>query len=95
MIKHYNIPIFLPELACPYRCVYCNQFHITGNSDVVRPEDVKKIMNNKERVLLVLGKPTCGYCTLLLEVFDTILKEYQVSFCISFLAVATHFVWGL
>ena len=46
MIKHYNIPIFLPELACPYRCVYCNQFHITGNSDVVKPEDVKHIIES-------------------------------------------------
>ena len=46
MIKYYNIPIFLPELACPYRCVYCNQFHITGNSDVVKPEDVKNIIDS-------------------------------------------------
>ena len=46
MIKHYNIPIFLPELACPYRCVYCNQFHITGNSDVVKPEDVINIIDS-------------------------------------------------
>ena len=46
MIKHYNIPIFMPELACPYRCVYCNQFHITGNSDIVKPEDVKNIIDN-------------------------------------------------
>ena len=46
MIKYYNIPIFLPELACPYRCVYCNQFHITGNSDIVKPEDVKNIIDS-------------------------------------------------
>ena len=46
MIKHYNIPIFMPELACPYRCVYCNQFHITGNSNIVKPEDVKNIIDN-------------------------------------------------
>ena len=46
MIKHYNIPIFLPELACPYRCVYCNQFHITGNNDIVKPEDVKHIIDS-------------------------------------------------
>ena len=46
MMKHYNIPIFLPELACPYRCVYCNQFHITGNSDIVKPEDVKNIIDS-------------------------------------------------
>ena len=46
MIKHYNIPIFLPELACPYRCVYCNQFSITGLNDIVKTEDVKTIIDN-------------------------------------------------
>ena len=45
-MKHYNIPIFLPELACPYRCVYCNQFSITGNNDIVKPEDVKNIIDS-------------------------------------------------
>ena len=45
-MKHYNIPIFLPELACPYRCVYCNQFSITGNDDIVKPEDVKNIIDS-------------------------------------------------
>ena len=46
MIKHYNIPIFLPELACPYRCVYCNQFSITGLNNFVKPEDVKNIIDS-------------------------------------------------
>lgn len=46
MIKHYNIPVFLPELACPYRCVYCNQFSITGKNDFVKPDDVKRIIDN-------------------------------------------------
>ena len=46
MIKHYNIPIFLPELACPYRCVYCNQFSITGLNNFVKPEDVKHIIDS-------------------------------------------------
>ena len=46
MIKHYNIPIFLPELACPYRCVYCNQFSITGLNDIVKAEDVKTIIDS-------------------------------------------------
>ena len=46
MTKHYNIPIFLPELACPYRCVYCNQFSITGLNDIVKAEDVKHIIDN-------------------------------------------------
>ena len=46
MTKHYNIPIFLPELACPYRCVYCNQFSITGLNDIVKAEDVKHIIDS-------------------------------------------------
>ena len=46
MIRHYNIPIFLPELACPYRCVYCNQFSITGLNNFVKPEDVKNIIDS-------------------------------------------------
>lgn len=32
-MKHYNIPIFMPEMACPFRCVYCNQYSITGLGD--------------------------------------------------------------
>lgn len=43
-MKHYNIPIFLPELACPYRCVYCNQFSITGEQHLPDIQDVKNII---------------------------------------------------
>lgn len=44
-MKHYNIPIFLPELACPFRCVYCNQFSITGRQQLLEIEDVKMIID--------------------------------------------------
>ena len=33
-LKHSNIPIFLPELACPHRCVFCNQSHISGQKTI-------------------------------------------------------------
>ncbi|MFA6200784.1 MAG: radical SAM protein [Bacteroidales bacterium] len=29
-MRHYNIPIFIPELACPNQCIYCNQRYISG-----------------------------------------------------------------
>ena len=29
-MRHYNIPIFIPELACPHQCVFCNQQKISG-----------------------------------------------------------------
>lgn len=33
------VPVFLPQAGCPHRCVFCNQFAITGaGSDLLRPE---------------------------------------------------------
>lgn len=43
-MKHYNIPIFIPELACPNRCIYCNQRHISGQLQAVKPEEIKQII---------------------------------------------------
>lgn len=43
-MKHYNIPIFIPELACPNRCIYCNQRHISGQLEAVPTEKVVKII---------------------------------------------------
>ncbi len=38
---HYrNIPIFLPELACPHRCVYCDQSAISGKKGIPDEETV-------------------------------------------------------
>lgn len=34
MIKHYTIPIFTPELACPFQCVFCNQEKISGHQSI-------------------------------------------------------------
>ena len=44
-MKHYNIPIFLPELACPFRCVYCNQFSITGKQQLPDIHEVKNTID--------------------------------------------------
>ena len=43
-IKHYNIPIFIPEMACPYRCIYCNQQKITGFNALPDENDIKNIV---------------------------------------------------
>ena len=36
-LRHYTIPIFVPELACPNRCVFCNQQKISGT--LCQPSD--------------------------------------------------------
>lgn len=39
-----NIPIFLPELACNHKCVFCNQQHISGVYSIPTYADVQRII---------------------------------------------------
>jgi len=43
--RHANIPIFLPELACPHRCVFCNQSRISGRQTIPSASDVAGIVD--------------------------------------------------
>lgn len=40
MSKNYNIPIFIPEAACPSKCIYCDQKVITGKKKLPTKEDI-------------------------------------------------------
>ena len=59
--KHYTIPIFIPELACPFRCIYCDQHKITGQSTLPEAGEVKEIIEKylatfpKRRKIIELG----------------------------------------
>lgn len=41
-MRYYNIPIFVPHKGCPHDCVFCNQKRITGSSDDVNGDYVKR-----------------------------------------------------
>lgn len=42
--RHYNIPVFIPELACPFQCIYCNQQKISGRLKIPAPDEIDKII---------------------------------------------------
>ena len=49
--KHYNIPIFIPEAACPHRCVFCNQQNITERQ---KQPSVADVVDTVERYLTTI-----------------------------------------
>jgi histone acetyltransferase (RNA polymerase elongator complex component) len=42
--RHFNIPVFIPELACPFQCVFCNQQKISGTEKAPAPEEARSII---------------------------------------------------
>ena len=62
------IPVFLPMLACPHRCVYCNQYVISGQPKLPSIEEVIALVNrylktiptdSHKRVAFFGGSFTC------------------------------------
>lgn len=45
MKKHFNIPIFIPHLGCPFDCIFCNQKKISSTIVAPKPVDIKKIVD--------------------------------------------------
>ncbi len=46
MPKHYTIPIFTPELACPFQCVFCNQEKISGQQKIPTKSEIIETIDN-------------------------------------------------
>lgn len=44
--KHYTIPVFIPELACPFQCVFCDQKKISGYSSIPSENEVRDIIES-------------------------------------------------
>ena len=42
--KYFTIPIFIPQLACPFQCIYCNQRSISGTLTEPTEQEILKII---------------------------------------------------
>jgi len=51
--KHFTIPIFIPQLACPFQCVFCNQEKITSRGHI---PDIFETRNTIEEYLASFPK---------------------------------------
>ncbi len=45
-MQHANISIFIPHLGCPFNCIFCDQYKITGSDSAVTPRDVYNILTD-------------------------------------------------
>ncbi|MBQ4257579.1 MAG: radical SAM protein, partial [Clostridia bacterium] len=39
-MKHANVSIFVPQIGCPHRCSFCNQYVITGQERIPSEEEI-------------------------------------------------------
>lgn len=45
MRKFINIPVFIPELACPHQCVFCDQKKISGRLNSPGLQEIREIID--------------------------------------------------
>jgi len=43
--RHFTIPVFIPQLACPFQCVFCNQEKITSRGHIPDVNEVQSIID--------------------------------------------------
>jgi len=43
--RHNIIPVFIPDLACPHQCVFCNQKNISGRKNIPDADEVASIID--------------------------------------------------
>ena len=56
MKKHLNIPIFIPHLACPNDCVFCNQKKIAATEKAPSVSEVKEMISEAIKTLSLDGE---------------------------------------
>jgi len=98
-MKHYNIPVFIPHLGCPFKCVFCNQNRITSQNRIPGPEDVVNIIeahletiptDSKEIELAFFGGNFTALSLAQQEYYLASVKPYLINGRISSIRLSTR-----
>lgn len=84
-MKHSNISIFIPHLGCPFNCIFCDQYKITGSDKAVTPLDV---YNTLKSALEISRKPSDTQIAFFGGSFTAINKNLMIEY----LKVANEFI---
>ncbi len=74
-MKHYNIPVFITNLGCPYQCIYCDQRAITNRDQPLRPAEVAALV--EQHLATISGEDIVVEIAFFGGNFTTIDKELQ------------------
>jgi len=88
MLKHYTIPIFVPELACPHQCIFCDQRKISGQEDIPSVKEIQdKIKSHLETIPVKRSRVEIGF-------FGGSFTGIPMDQMIEYLSTAAEFVKG-
>ena len=88
MLKHYTIPIFVPELACPHQCIFCDQRKISGQEDIPSVKEIQdKIQSYLETIPVKRSRVEIGF-------FGGSFTGIPMDQMIEYLSTAAEFVKG-
>ena len=78
-MRHYTIPIFIPELACPNRCLFCNQRNISGSSSQPSAEEVVAEIEKRLSTISPGNEVEIGFFGGNFTGIELVLQEYYLS----------------
>lgn len=84
-MRHSNISIFIPHLGCPFNCIFCDQYKITGSDKCVTPQDVLLTLNEAKKHGLSSGDTQIAF-------FGGSFTAIDRNLMIEFLKVAYKFI---
>lgn len=58
MKRHYNIPLFIPHLGCPFQCIFCNQNKIASSQGIPAANNLITIIEEHLTTIKGDGKNT-------------------------------------